>query len=74
MTKNSYEQVSFPIKNEIHSSKLASKTTAGITIAVSWICFLSFIVVNFFYDSQMMDWSIRASESMIQYDSSNLSK
>jgi hypothetical protein len=73
MTKNSYEQVKFPMLNCVNSSKLATPTQAKVTILISSILFISFIIVNIYYGDDMMKWSIKASEAMIDFDASNLS-
>jgi hypothetical protein len=72
MTKNSYEQVTFPMTNNVNSSKLATKTQAVTTIIIMSILLISFIIVNAFFGDDMMEWSIKASEAMLDFDSSNL--
>lgn len=68
MSNNVYEQVNFPQNNCIDSSKLATKCQAVTTIVISFVLLISFIIVNFFFSEQMMDWSIKTSEAMIEYD------
>ena len=72
MTKNSFKQVSFPLITNTDPSKLASKAQAITAIIMTSLILITFSLFNFFYKNKMMEWSIKFSESLINYDQTHL--
>lgn len=61
--------IKYPVKNDSFQKYQQTKSQKILPILTSLGCFLLFGFFNIFYHKNMMDWSVKASEKIIEYDS-----